>query len=233
MGIRAGTKTETGTVMETEQKRERWSRREKNGKTGTGVETKGRTSDGDEDGSGDGNKRSSGHGNGSGSGSGSGNGSGNRNGIKDGKGNENQGGGGEGGEIFGIHHTRKKAEYNTRYGHFARGIISVNRRWRLPVARSFRRKTRHLLDSVVPRREKGIRDGKEKMVKGTRTGAGMKARACTGTSTKKARMEARTEGGTGTGMIIHMQVEAKESQGTFEVIIEVWVGRQERRGDAN
>ena len=49
-------------------------------------------------------------------------------------------GGGE--ESFGIRHIREEAEYKTRHCHSARGIISVARRWRLQIARSFWRKNR-------------------------------------------------------------------------------------------
>ena len=68
----------------------------------------------------------------------------------------------EGGEEenFGTRHIRKEADEKTRHCHSVRDIISVESRWRLQVASSFRHKIRRLPDDVVPRRGKATRGGR-------------------------------------------------------------------------
>ena len=118
-------------------------------------------------------------------------------------------------ESFGIHHIRKEAEHKTRHCHSARGVISLDRRWRLQVARSFWSKIRRLLDGGVPRGEQGTRDRKGETVKGTgTTGMWTKTRTRIGMSTREgmgARTRARTE------TMTEMRVERRESPGTFKV----------------
>ena len=57
----------------------------------------------------------------------------------------------------------------------ARGIISVDRRWRLQVASSFGRKTRCLPDDGILRGKPSTRDGGEETGPGTGTRTGMGA----------------------------------------------------------
>ena len=125
--------------------------------------------------------------------------------------------GGGGGELWYLPH-QEKTEYKTRHCHSARGIISVDKRWRLQVVNSFGRKTWRLPDDVVPREEQGTRDGNEEMTTGTRTRVGTGTRANTGMSTRTG-IGART--GAETGTRIEMRAEQKVSLGTFEVVIEV------------
>ena len=186
---------------------------------GTGAETRERVQGGSVDGNGDGNEGCNGDGNGGGNGDGSGS----EDGSEDGKGNENgEGRVGGGGELWFLPH-QEKTEYKTRHCHFARDIISVDRRWCLQGVNSFGRKTWRLPDDVVTREEQGTRDGKEETATGTRTRVGTGTRASTGMSTRTG-IGART--GTGTGTRIEMRAEQKV--GTFEVVIEV--GRKALQG---
>ena len=77
-------------------------------------------------------------------------------------------------------------------------------RWRLQVATSFSRKSRHLPDDFVTRRELSPRGGREEMVTGTRmrTGTGMRTRTGTGT-----RSGIETGEGTGAEMITERRAE--------------------------
>ena len=55
-----------------------------------------------------------------------------------------------GGESSEIRHFEKYAKKKIRRCHSARGVIYVDRRWYLQVARNFGRKTRRLSDDMVP-----------------------------------------------------------------------------------
>ena len=102
------------------------------------------------------------------------------------------------------HDKISRLEQTIRYCHSARGIISIDGKWRLQIASSFWREPRRLLDNLVPREEQGTKDGRM-------TRAGMGA----GT-------------GAGKGTRIERRLDGRESLGTYQVVIEVNLGRRTR-----
>ena len=171
--------------------------------TRTRVETREQT----QDESGDGNEGNRGDGNGNGSGNGDW--SGDRNGNKNGERKK-----GERRALI-SRHIRKEAEKKTRYCHSERGNISVDRRCRLQLVISFRRKTRRLPDDVVPKGEPRPRNGREEMVTGAETGVGAGTRAGTGMGTKTGM---GVETGAGTGTIVERRVGGREDLEIYEVV---------------
>ena len=77
-------------------------------------------------------------------------------------------------ESSGIPLIRIEVESKTRLCHSACGIISVERRGCLQVARSFGSKTRRLFDDVVPRGEPGPRDERERKPRRERARQGLR-----------------------------------------------------------
>ena len=105
----------------------------------------------------------------------------------------------------------------------------MDRRRRLQVARSFRRKIRRLPDNMVARGQQGTGNGREETMTGTGTRAGTETTTRAGIGTR-TRMGAKM--GAGTGTMIEKRVEEIGSLETYEVVIGVgWETRE--GGDSN